>query len=72
MPKHQLLLAVQARHKQLNQSIWAQLSQMRILPSFTWTSNFIAAALELEPDYMPTYKVVDSLSAAVLDNYTEQ
>eukprot|EP00965_Chrysotila_dentata_P158417 5232479-Pleurochrysis_carterae.AAC.1 len=52
MPKHQLLLAVQARHKQLNQSLWAQLSQMRILPLFTWTSNFIAAALELEPDYV--------------------
>eukprot|EP00965_Chrysotila_dentata_P179660 5932682-Pleurochrysis_carterae.AAC.1 len=72
MPKHQLLLAVQARHKQLNQSLRAQLSQMRILPSFTRNSNFIAAALKLEPDYVPTYKVVDWLSAAVFDIYTEQ
>eukprot|EP00965_Chrysotila_dentata_P085928 2835330-Pleurochrysis_carterae.AAC.1 len=45
---------------------------MRVLPSFTWTSNFIAAALVLESDYVPKYDVLDWLSAAVFDNYTEQ
>eukprot|EP00965_Chrysotila_dentata_P038362 1274871-Pleurochrysis_carterae.AAC.1 len=64
MPKHQLLLAMQARHKQLNQSSWAQLCHMRILPSFTWTGNLIAAALVLESDCVPKYDVVDWLSAA--------
>lgn len=72
LPKHQLLLAVQARHKQLNVSLWAQLCHMRLLPSYKWTNDFIAAALELEHKYVPGYPVVDWLSAAVFDNYTEQ
>lgn len=72
LPKHQLLLAVQSRHKQLNHTLWAQLCHMRMLPSFTWTTEFIAAALELESQYIPGYDVVDWVSAAVFDNYTEQ
>eukprot|EP00965_Chrysotila_dentata_P154717 5112095-Pleurochrysis_carterae.AAC.1 len=59
MPKHQLLLAVQAKHKQLNISLWAQLCQMHLLPSYTWTTEFIASALELEKNYVPSYDVVD-------------
>eukprot|EP00965_Chrysotila_dentata_P169087 5583568-Pleurochrysis_carterae.AAC.2 len=73
LPKQQLLLAIQARHKQLNITLWAQLCSMRILPSYTWTTDFIAAALALEADYVPQYKVLDRVSAAVFDNYsTEQ
>lgn len=72
LPKHQLLLAIQARHKQLNLSLWAQLTHMRLLPSYTWTTEFISAALELQHQYVPSYAVVDWLSAAVFDNYTEQ
>eukprot|EP00965_Chrysotila_dentata_P166929 5511851-Pleurochrysis_carterae.AAC.1 len=63
---------MQAKHKQLNVSLWAQLCQMRLLPSYTWTTKFITAALELEKKYVPSYDVVDWVSAAVLDNYTEQ
>eukprot|EP00965_Chrysotila_dentata_P186931 6171598-Pleurochrysis_carterae.AAC.2 len=59
MPKHQLLLAVQARHTQLNVLLWAQLCNMRILRSYTWTTEFVAAAVELESDYVPSYDVVD-------------
>eukprot|EP00965_Chrysotila_dentata_P176114 5815402-Pleurochrysis_carterae.AAC.1 len=45
---------------------------MRILPSLNWTEAFIVDALALQKDYIPNYKVVDWVSAAVFDNYTEQ
>eukprot|EP00965_Chrysotila_dentata_P147933 4883163-Pleurochrysis_carterae.AAC.1 len=65
LPKHQLILAIEARRKQLNKSLWAQLCNMRIIPSYTWTNDFIVSAIKLEPR-------VDWVSAAVFDNYTEQ
>eukprot|EP00965_Chrysotila_dentata_P163800 5407735-Pleurochrysis_carterae.AAC.1 len=34
--------------------------------------DFIADALKLQKTYFPKYDVVDWLSAAVFDNYTEQ
>eukprot|EP00965_Chrysotila_dentata_P177062 5847891-Pleurochrysis_carterae.AAC.1 len=45
---------------------------MRILQSLNWTETFIAEALTLQKHYIPNYKVVDWVSAAVSDNYTEQ
>lgn len=72
LPKHQLLFAIQCKHKQLNQSLWAQMCYMRLVPSLTWTGDFIAEALELESEYIPSYEVVDWVSASVFDNYTEQ
>eukprot|EP00965_Chrysotila_dentata_P157081 5189448-Pleurochrysis_carterae.AAC.1 len=45
---------------------------MRILPSYTWTTECIAAALELESEYVPTYDVVDWVSSVVFENYTKQ
>eukprot|EP00965_Chrysotila_dentata_P044403 1475896-Pleurochrysis_carterae.AAC.1 len=72
LPKHQLILAIEARHKQPNKSLWAQLCNMRIIPSYTLTNDFIVSAMKLEPEYIPGYKVVDWVSAAVFDNYTEQ
>eukprot|EP00965_Chrysotila_dentata_P089146 2943678-Pleurochrysis_carterae.AAC.1 len=55
LQKQQLLLTVQARHKQLNITLWAQLCAMRILPSYSWAMDFIADALALESDYVPRY-----------------
>ena len=71
-PKHQLLLAIQSKHKQVNHALWAQLSYMRVLPSLKWTEDFINDALQLQKQYIPKYAVVDWVSAAVFDNYTEQ
>eukprot|EP00965_Chrysotila_dentata_P163328 5394721-Pleurochrysis_carterae.AAC.1 len=45
---------------------------MRIIPSYTRTTDFIAVALVVEPDYVPQYDVLDWVSAAVFNNYTEQ
>eukprot|EP00965_Chrysotila_dentata_P060881 2018071-Pleurochrysis_carterae.AAC.1 len=45
---------------------------MRLLPSYTWTTEIITAALELEKEHAPSYDVVDWVSAAVFANYTDQ
>eukprot|EP00965_Chrysotila_dentata_P216935 6189666-Pleurochrysis_carterae.AAC.2 len=67
-----LFLTIQSKHKQVNQALWAQLCQVRVLPSLKWMEDFVADALKLEKDYIPKYDAVDWISAAVFDNYTKQ
>ena len=70
IPKPMLLLALEAKHKRMNRTLWAEFSSVRVLPSYTWTEAFIAEALDCDPGC--SYPIVDLVSAAVFDNYTEQ
>eukprot|EP00965_Chrysotila_dentata_P097449 3220438-Pleurochrysis_carterae.AAC.1 len=69
-PKHQVLLAIDAKHKQINNDFWDLLTSVRVLPSRHWVTNLIAEALERNPGC--PYRKLDWVSASVFDNYTEQ
>eukprot|EP00965_Chrysotila_dentata_P184132 6079767-Pleurochrysis_carterae.AAC.1 len=73
LPKHQLLLiALESKHKLLNRSLWAQLSAVCVLPSYTWMDELVNEALLLQSDHMPSCKVLDGVSAtAVFASYSE-
>jgi len=70
LPKSQLLMACESQHKMCNAVLWQHWSSMRALPSKTWLDGFVEDALKHHPG--PSYPVLDFVSAAVFDNYTEQ
>eukprot|EP00962_Isochrysis_galbana_P009201 scaffold2568_cov118-Isochrysis_galbana.AAC.2 len=70
LPKHQLLMACESKHKLCNRVLWQHWSSIRALPSFTWTEDFVEEALRYDPGCR--YPVLDWVSASVFDNYTEQ
>ena len=71
LPKSQLLLAMEARHKMLNKELWQSFSAMRCLPSYTWTAGIMQEALKRADAATCPYSILDYVSAAVFDNYTE-
>ena len=70
LPKHQLLLALQSKHKLMNERLWFDYSTMRLVPSYNWTDQFVTNALQTPRPLQ--YEVLDGISAAVFDNFTEQ
>ena len=70
LPKHQLLLALECKHKVLNHELWAEFSSLRVIPSYNWTDSFVDDCLLQNPGC--PYQILDGVSAVVFDNYTEQ
>lgn len=70
MPKHQLLMAVESKHKMCSRVLWQHWSNVRGLPSYNFTEELVEEALLQYPGC--SYPVLDYVSAAVFDNYTEQ
>ena len=68
IPRDQVLLAIDAKHKMCNHQLWDMLSQKRVLPSINWTDDLVTLALDRNPGC--PYPVMDWISAAVFDNYT--
>lgn len=70
IPKHQLLMAIESKHKMCHRLLWEQWSNVRGLPSYNFIEEFVEEALLQYPGC--SYPVLDYVSAAVFDNYTEQ
>ena len=68
MPRHLVLLGIEAKQKMLNHVLWEQLSAIRVLPSRRWIDILVTDALEFNPG--PPYEVIDWVTAAVFDNYS--
>ena len=72
VPKHQLLLSIEAEHKQVPLRFWDMLSTVRVLLSHNWTEGLIEEALRCWPG--PSYPSLEyvSMAAFQFDNFTEQ
>jgi hypothetical protein len=70
LPKHQLLLALQSKQKLMNERLWYDFSNVRVMPSYNWTDTFVNDAL-LTPRPLQ-YDILDGITACVFDNYTDQ
>ena len=70
VPKHQLLLSIEAEHKQVPLRFWDMLSTVRVLLSHNWTEGLIEEALRCWPG--PSYPSLEYVSMAAFDNFTEQ
>jgi hypothetical protein len=46
LPQHQLLLALQSKHKLMNRQLWYDFSSVRTMPSYNWTDTFVTEALK--------------------------
>ena len=70
VPKHQLLLSIEAHAKGLNTLLWDMLASVRVLLCRTWVNKLVSDAMEFYPG--PSYECIDWSSAVVFDNYTAQ
>ena len=70
VPKHQLLLSIEAHAKGLNTFLWDMLSSVRVLLSRNWVHDLISESMTYYPG--PDYQCIDWASAVVFDNYTAQ
>ena len=70
VPKSQAILALTAKHKQVNEDFWEALTAVRALPSVKWTGDLVTDALERNPG--SPYDTVEWVTAAVFDNNTTQ
>ena len=70
LPKQQILLALQSKHRLMNERLWYDFSSLRIMPSDRWTDQFVADALKRPRPLQ--YPILDHITACVFDNYTEQ
>ena len=68
VPKHVLLLSIDADHKCTPERFWERLSAVRVLMSQNWTEDLVDQAGRLNPGC--PYPVVDWISAASFDNFT--
>jgi hypothetical protein len=68
VPRHQLLLSIEAHASQMNVRFWDMLSSVRVLLSRNWVHDLITEAMQSYPGC--SYEQLDWVSAAVFDNYT--
>ena len=69
LPKHALLLGLESKQKNMNRALWGHFSSLRVIPCYNWTDSFVNAALLQNPGC--PYPVIDGVSAAVFDNFSE-
>jgi hypothetical protein len=64
MPKHHILIGMQAKHKMLHRDLWDLLSAVRVLPSHNWVDGVVAEALNHNPGC--SYPVLDWVTLSAL------
>ena len=70
LPKHQLLLALQSKHKLMHRQLWNDFASVRTMPAYNWTDDLVTAALKQTRPLQ--YPIFDGITAACFDNYSSQ